>query len=597
MKIYYPALIFSISVFICSAQERFIKGTITDGENLLANAHVQIVNSGVSTNTDEEGKYRILASPGDALYYNYPGMEPIQIRVEDVTKTLNVEMFPKVVKLKNVTVTQNRNNSQKELETQYDTDPNIIKTVFGYLDKTKVSYSVRIMDGSDILPGEYDLANVLRNRFAGISILNGLGIDSGNSATPNATNVGFGVVFGTSSGKAVLLRGGKAIFDIDGQLFTDFPDFIDVQNIKRIGVLSSSAGTVRYGTMAKGGVIVINTKTGTVIPKDKNGKPWDTARLRNNFLREPAVSSSVALKNAPAYLRELESSKTFEEAQAIFESNLDKYAGNPYFILDAYTHFYEKWNAEQFADAIVEGAMDSFNGNPVVLKALAYIYESQERFGLSHQVTKDVFILRPHYAQSYLELANSNRNLGKAAMAAKLYARYFYLLDEGFMEADTSTFSTIIKREFNNVLALDVDDGVVKSKVVAMDGEEYQGTRLVFEWNDGEAEFELQFVNPEGQYYTWKHSLEENPEIILREKELGYACSEYLIDGSIPGIWRANIKYLGNKSLTPTYLKATVYHNYGSKEQRKEVRVYKLNVKDTNQELFNVRTIGSSGTP
>ena len=342
MKIYYPALIFSISVFICSAQERFIKGTITDGENLLANAHVQIVNSGVSTNTDEEGKYMILASPGDALYYNYPGMEPIQIRVEDVTKTLNVEMFPKVVKLKNVTVTQNRNNSQKELETQYDTDPNIIKTVFGYLDKTKVSYSVRIMDGSDILPGEYDLANVLQNRFAGISILNGLGIDSGNSATPNATNVGFGVVFGTSSGKVVLLRGGKAIFDIDGQLFTDFPDFIDVQNIKRIGVLSSSAGTVRYGTMAKGGVIVINTKTGTVIPKDKNGKPWDTARLRNNFLREPAVSSSVALKNAPAYLRELESSKTFEEAQAIFESNLDKYAGNPYFILDAYTHFYEK---------------------------------------------------------------------------------------------------------------------------------------------------------------------------------------------------------------------------------------------------------------
>ncbi|BFP42910.1 hypothetical protein FGF1_37550 [Flavobacteriaceae bacterium GF1] len=597
MKIFYTVLILSISVFICSAQERFIKGTITDGENLLPNANVQIVNSGVSTNTDEDGKYRILASPGDALFYNYPGMEPIQIRVEDVTKTLNVEMFPKVVKLKNVTVTQNRNNSQKELETQYATNPNILKTLFGYLDKTKVSYSVRIMDGNDILPGEYNLALVLQNRFAGIRVLNGLGMGSGTVGTPNATTVGFGAAFGANAGRSVLLRGGRAIFDIDGQLFTDFPDFIDVQNIRRIGILSSSAGTVKYGTMARGGVIVINTKTGTVIPKDKNGRPWDTARLRNNFLREPVVSSSVALKNAPTYLRELESATTFEEAQAIFESNLDKYAGNPYFILDAYRFFYEKWNAQQFADAVVEGAMDSFVGNPVVLKALAYIYESQERFGLSHQVTKDVFILRPHYAQSYLELANSNRNLGKTAMAAKVYARYFYLLDEGFMETDTSTFSTIIKREFNNLLALEVDDRVVKSKRVSMDGEEYKGTRLVFEWNDSEAEFDLQFVNPEGQYYTWKHSLEENPEIILREKELGYACSEYLIDGSIPGIWRANIKYQGNKSLTPTYLKATIYHNYGSKEQRKEVRVFKLNVKDTNQELFNVRTIGSIGTP
>lgn len=30
-------------------------------------------------------------------------------------------------------------------------------------------------------------------------------------------------------------------------------------------------------------------------------------------------------------------------------------------------------------------------------------------------------------------------------------------------------------------------------------------TRLVFEWNNQEAEFELQFVTPEGFYDTWEH--------------------------------------------------------------------------------------------
>jgi len=224
------------------------------------------------------------------------------------------------------------------------------------------------------------------------------------------------------------------------------------------------------------------------------------------------------------------------------------------------------------------------------LKALAYTYEEQGRFEKSNDVYKEVFILRPNYAQSYFNMANSYRDLKESKQSASMYARYEYLLEEGFMEVDTATFGPIMYREFNNLLMLE-KNAVVKgreAKNLYVAEEDFKGTRLVFEWNDGEAEFDLQFVNPGNQYHTWKHSLADNSEVIGLEKEFGYNVTEYLIDGSLPGTWKVNVNYLGNKSLSPTFLKATVYHNYGTKAQRKEIKTFKLLLKDVNQELFKL---------
>ena len=145
-----------------------------------------------------------------------------------------------------------------------------------------------------------------------------------------------------------------------------------------------------------------------------------------------------------------------------------------------------------------------------------------------------------------------------------------------------------MERNFNNLLK---SDGLLLSgnkKVIKTKEDDFKGTRLVFEWNDGEAEFELQFVNPDGQYSTWKHTLADEPGRISDEKNTGFSCEEKLIyDPS--GVWQVNVKYLGNKSLTPAYLKAEVYYNYGTKEQRKEVKVFKLSAKNINQELFSIQ--------
>jgi hypothetical protein len=60
---------------------------------------------------------------------------------------------------------------------------------------------------------------------------------------------------------------------------------------------------------------------------------------------------------------------------------------------------------------------------------------------------------------------------------------------------------------------------------------------------------------------------------------------------------RGNVNYLGNKSLTPTYLKVTIYHNFGLASEQKESQVFKLSAKNLNQELTKIKNNYASSKP
>ncbi len=200
-----------------------------------------------------------------------------------------------------------------------------------------------------------------------------------------------------------------------------------------------------------------------------------------------------------------------------------------------------------------------------------------------------MFLLRPDYGQSYLDLANSYRDIKAYKKSVALYARYNHLTGSEIIKKDSSQFFEIFERDFNNLIALKGNeinaDKTFENNILE---EDFQGTRLVFEWNDGEAEFELQFVNPQGHYYIADHSLFANAVEVQQEKQIGYSCKEFLMDDSLPGTWRINAKYLGNRKLTGSYLKATIYYNFGLETQRKETKVFKLELKNINQQLFSL---------
>ncbi len=570
---------FSISFLgFSQTSPRIISGFISDGDNPMPNVSVSVTGSTKSTFSDSTGRYNLTVNTGDVVSYSHRGMKTFNIMIEDVTRILNVKMVPDVKELGGVTVVGNRLKSQEELKNEYLLRDDIINTAFGYMDAKTAPGRIRVLDEKDIPQIYICVLELLRSRFAGFASMR--------------------IVGDCLNGGAVFIRGGSsaftfgpAIFDIDGVVVTEVPLWLDVSVIKRIAVLGSVSSATRYGSVGSGGVVIINTLSS--YPKTET--ITDTARLRNNFATGKVLSSEEILENSSTYLKELETSSSFAAAKKVFERFEISFSNSPYFYLDAYRHFSEKWNKMGYADGILEENFEQFEDNAVLLKALAYIYEAQGRLEKANEMYKETFILRPSYAQSYRDMANSYSNLDKTKKAASMYARYYHLLQEGFMELDSIGFAPILRQEVDNLLLTNNTlPGYKKKRNRA--GKKLKQTRLVFEWNDGEAEFELQFVNPDNQYYKWKHTLADNSEIIQREKEYGYSVMEQVIDDNFPGLWRVNVNYFGNKSLTPTYLKATVYHNFGTDLQQKETMAFKLSLKNVNQELFTVQISENNAT-
>lgn len=591
--------------------EKTISGRVSDGRAPIANVTVSVEDQNTETVTNERGFYTIKAAPGDIITYDYQGLKTVRIVVEDVTRVLNPTMIPDVQELDEVVIIGSNRKSQKELALEYEVNPNIIRTAYGYLNADTAPGNIRFMDAERINPVGICILDVLKAEFPGVRVLgscsgplgptlsNPISTISGrdlnrDANSPTATRTlentrqsvdPFGKVFIRGVNSVANQR--AAIFDVDGQIFNVPPIWVDITNIRRIAILNNFATVTQYGSAATGGVVVINTISGNA----SSNKITDFARLRNNYFSGDLLTQQEALRNSPTYLQDLYGSSGTEDAKKTYEEWATKYGSSPYFALDAYRYFYEVRNDEGYADNIIEDNFWKFEKNAVLLKALAYMYESQRRFNKAHEIYKAVFKLRPNYGQSYMDLANSYRNLNDYKQAVSVYSRYEYLQDEELMANDTTEFTPIIERDYNNLLALHrgkIMDDSNASEVYVAPEDFFRGTRLVFEWNDGEAEFDLQFVNPENQFFTFKHSLAQNGDLIMREKLRGYSTTEYLIDNSMLGNWKINAKYLGNKSLTPSYLKATVYYNYGTTAQRKEVLVFKLGIKDKNVGLFEL---------
>lgn len=561
------------------AQDKMISitGRVMDKDRPLKGANIQVVGSQNGTVSDTTGKYQIQVPERSVLRFTHIGYSSREIIMEDMDRTLNVEMVPKLNELKEVTVTKTiPRKSQKQLFLEYNENPNLIKTGVGILDKETVDYSMRILDESNIKIVYPDLSYLLNNRFAGVrSTCNNF---TGNLVTYLRTVM--------TLGKA---GGGGAIYEVDGIVFEKLPcQLVNPSEIKRIAIVPSFSGLTRYGSIAKGGVVIINTKTGNFSP-GANGIPnYDQALVRNNQYENDALQVDALQKDVPEYIRRLQLANEIEDAKRIYLEESKRYSNSMYFVLDAYEHFANSLNNQEFAAEIIRQKWDLFEDNPIALKALAYIYQAQGRYKEANTVYKEIFILRPNYAQSYTDLANSYREIGEHQKAAGIYVRYGYLLDQGFLRAEVD-LGTIMDRELNNLVALKGKELLDKRdlKKLVLD-DEFKGTRLVFEWSDSEAEFELQFVNTEGKYFKSEHSLLADADRIKDEKLSGFSSEEYLIDDSIRGVWQVNAKYLGNKSLTPTYLKTTIYHNYGSASQRKETKVFKLSLRNVNQQLFTV---------
>ena len=562
-------LLFALTLWAQEKQQR-INGRIYDVNEPLEGTTILVKGTQKGTTTDENGYYTLYVKPGDLVVYKYFGFKDAMYVVEDHSRVVNINMIPNVEQLDEVVVTS-RKSRQKKYREEYATNKNLIHTYFGILNKETSTFALRVIDGEDLFVGG-DILSAIQSHVPGIRVVRPLvsmgrpqNIGSSfSNRDPNAP-----VVFLPRSFNS-LKNPRPAIFEVDGVIFEDAPLFLNPANIDRVAVINSSIGTLRYGQIGAGGVIVINTTygpfaSGRVSFQGKDRDPDNLFDAKNLEL----VQASPRNKNVEL----LYTAGTREEAEKLLSAQMMMENTTAFVNIEIADYFLETWQDRDRFKELYTRISKKYDSNATILKALAYRYEEEGFLEETRDLYHKIFLLRPSYGQSYIDLAHAEARLGDEDRAAELLARYIRYKDLNEKKG-TVGIDSIIKAEFRYYLGADVHDLIEKP------ADDLAGTtRFYFEWNNGDAEFQIQFVNPEGRFFDWDHTYEASFDQILKEKQLGYSSAHFVIDENLPGKWMVNIKYKGNKSYNPTYIKSTVYNHYNTPNEKKVTYVHRLTEK------------------
>lgn len=566
MKKYTFLLFFGISYGLIAQQNqnRTIKGEVRNNNDVVENAVVSI-NGKESVYTNSEGEYSINANTDDTLSYSYQGLKTVEIKVEDVTRVLNVDMKSDAVKLDEVVLNKQNSNNQEALKQRYGRDENIIRTSFGYVDKDTYPGQLQIKTEVELVKG----GNCLTDLLYGLPnvVIKG---------TCNAENAK--VYVRERLGFAERLN---VLYDIDGFIYREFPYWLDLNTVKRVALFYGGIYTNRYsGNSNIGGVLVVNTDWS--LQPNFQGREKLSAESRENYLTTLNQNNKIISNNLPSYERTFKLTNSLEEAKAVYGNLKESNDASPYFYIDAVRYFSRFPDSDKLIESILQDAENSVKSNPVLLKSLAYVLEESQMNVKANGLYKRVYILRPKYAQSYRDLFHSYLDIGNEGSGMHMYTRYNYLVQENLLPV-SKNFMKLFEKEVKNESRFFRN---FKNKFKRFDLADNGEKRMVFEWSDSEAEFNLNFVAPNGETFTWEHSLNSNAEVIGDEKHAGFNTTELVMDSFNDNDWLVTVSFKGNKSLTPTYLKLTTYYDYGSKNQSKDVKVFKLRMKNTEQKLY-----------
>ncbi|MBT8307563.1 MAG: carboxypeptidase-like regulatory domain-containing protein [Maribacter sp.] len=552
-----------------------IKGKVTLNGTPIYNANINLKDTKTGVNTNEKGEYVIQGNPGDVLVFTHMGLKTIEIVLEDVTTLLNVNMLPKEEQLNEVIVKKHKQRSPEERKLELAVNKDLIRTQYGILDSRKSGLSLQMINVDELPRSAPTFLEAIQGRFIG-RITYG------------------GTIFDEDRTKVYLresktLSGGSkaAVYDLDGLVLDNPPLFLSMQDIDRIAIIRGIGASNRYGRRGHGGVIVINTKQGNYIDPEATQKFKDSIALRKKRALEAFKTASWDTE-VPHNLKNLYDADSEEKASQVNEKLEANFDISPYEAIASGTYFFKKWKNKGKAEEIWNSVKTNYSSNAPVLKALAYSYEEIGDLQAAMQLYQAIASLRPNYAQSYRDLANINTNLGNHGKALNLYARQ--LLDRAAIRQ--TAMDSIINIESHNLIArhkMEMSSQVIDIEQVLG----YSPIRLLLEWNNGEAEFDVQCMYPPN-YYTWRHTFNRNPESITDEKTQGYSSKQFFINEDLGGEWRFNLKYFGNKSLDPTYLKVTVYFDYGKPSQRKELKVYRLQKENINRHLLTIDTVSKA---
>ena len=536
-------------------KDNYIFGKVFSVKGPIQGATIKIKNSLIEAKSDFEGFFKIKADVNDILSINYLGMIEKQLFIEDLEdKYILLKTDAQI--LDQVTITGTSNLSD-EVETSY-----------GKKKKKSVGYSTSTITSEDISPGAVTIVDAIRGKFTNVQVA----YNQDGAATGNKAQIY------VRGGTLSINNSAAAIFDVEGLIYNEVPDFIDPQQIESITLLRSMGATNRYGSQGRGGVFLIKMKS----LSRKVQRLLNTLKVKGNDYKEQIPSIAFdSLK--PYYINDYEAVESVGEAKNQFLS-LSKgvYELSVAFHIESFNYF--KNIDKEFAVSILTSIAKKAKDNPKALKTIAYHLEKIGDFQTAKIIYQRLLSIRPLDEQSYRDLVLIYKENHDYELAASLYdlmlnnkLKNVNML--GLQETVVNEAAHLYWTKFDNLSQTDFPLKTLKKYVPKNDWKNFgYDYRIIFDWNDPAVEFNIQFVDPKNKYYNWSHTVLDDKDLLEDELNYGYNTEEFIIEKSDRGKWIINIEnYSIQDESNPTYIKYTVFKNYGRPNEIKKTEVINLN--------------------
>lgn len=517
-----------------------ISGIVLDQQKKpIANASVSKLNSLRETTTKGDGTFVLEASLGDVLRFSSLFKKTSEITITSDSK-LEIIMKTDAALLDEVVLLRKEQEKMRN-------------TAFGKKSKRSLGYEAKSVKHL-ISGGDIDLTTVIQKIPEMATIGNG-------------TNFSFGLRRNQSINPVPIL------IVLDGvPVAQNIVNVINPSDIASITLLKSLAATVRYGSLGAGGVLLIETKLTSNLNEEESSENAGLTEQERDYLDEPKLAETYFSSTTPDYMSVLNQASTFDEAKNLYgRLYKEKRSNSLYFLMDC-SEYFQKWDA-LYSYKILSEVFSRANDNPKILKSVAYQLEDSELPKHAKFVYEKIIELQPDHAQSYRDLALIYGQTGEYGLAKALYIQ---MINNSIPNVDFTELRASIVTEFKHFL-------IQKKRKIDLKGipndfltaNTIPKTRLILEWTDPLSDFEVQFVGPEKNYFSWNHSVFSSSDFIESELEDGFSMREFEIDTAPNGEWLVNIKNKKTEnSAGRTYLRYTFYKNYGfPSEEKKSVLI------------------------
>ena len=532
-------LFLSTSVLLAQ-QKTVVTGVVKSADGPIQGATVTVKNTFNEVVTNQKGEFSIKVTQDDTvLEVSSFAMEYKELIIQrDTPMKIKLDYDGQLL---DEVLIKGKKKSKDEF----------VETAYGRKNTKSLGYSTgQEITEEDIRDTDITVFDILR-KMPGVEIFGMPGFNQSILFTRNRTI--------TSQAPRVVLDG--ALLD------QSILNSLSPSEISSIKLLKGLTATLRYGQLGSGGIIFIVTKLGkgnNVSTKEK----IKSLQVKGNEYVE-TVPSLATLNNKSTTLSALEKATSLAQAKAIFKKQEKTTTTIPFYIESS--EYFLKWDKE-YSFEILSTIASLAPNNIKALKAYAFVLERRGAYKKVVNIYNRILALRPDSSQSYRDLALAYEAAGDYELALTLLYQIVY---NTIPNVDCSGIQELAYNELRHLLAFHknkVSFEKLPNELLSLNFK--KDIRIVFEWTQPDVDFDVQFVSPERKFFNWTHTRFESKSLLQEEVSQGYAIKEHIIDDAQTGPWIVNMEFLSTeRPKNPTYLKYTVFQDYGLPTQTKNTKI------------------------